>query len=772
MKHLPSYLNIGADTRYTQRSGANDLENYQALLAVWLIDLTLALGWVDKPPGGRLSKVFGSREFIEITGLRDLEHLFSGGSRGGNDDELDLSELFQDDDTPEPERNTLPASLYARYLGNDRQDTWPSKGNLRLTEPLQRKMIRAILAKGRTDWLERGISPDLPLFRNIERLQRLVMLNDVEKSILAFAAAMAEFPALCEALSPRRVLFNDSGMTRALSTVTGHEVQAIHAALRRDGALRASGLVELDHEEEPLQRKISLVRELRGIILNPVVDDTELSQQVLHRAGNATLSLNDFPHLQKDSKLILRYLKGAQDQRSVGVNILLYGPPGTGKTEYAKSLIQALGWQLFEIAHADSDGDPLVPRMRLQSLIFSQRALRDHNQAALLFDEVEDVFPGNNHGFAQFLGLRPRDNTTSVNAKAWVNRALEDNRAPTLWITNNADIDPAYLRRFDYSVEMTIPPHSVRRQIAQKLVGQQVSDPDSLDALAELNDLLPAQLERAAKVVELADLPDETERWEGVVQTLERSRALLGQKRRPIVATGTLPYCLDYLNADTDLRVLAQGLGQSGQGRVCLYGPPGTGKTAYGQWLARALNKPLVVKRVSDLMSKWVGENEQNIAKAFAEAEQESAILLLDEVDSFLQERRTSRAHWETTLVNEMLTQMENYRGIFIASTNLMENLDAASLRRFDIKVRLGYLKPNQSIELLRDYARWLQLQPPDKAAEQAVSRLHNVTPGDFAAVCRQHHLRRLRSAQDLVQALQTESALKQDGHRGSIGFL
>src|SRR5690606_3998032 len=285
-------------------------------------------------------------------------------------------------------------------------------------------------------------------------------------------------------------------------------------------------------------------------------------------------------------------------------------------------------------------------------------------------------------------------------------------------------------------------------------------------------DLLPAQIERAAKVVRLANLPSERERWAGIVQTLERSRALLGQKRRPIVAPDALPYRLDYLNADTELESVAEGLRQTGRGSLCLYGPPGTGKSAYGHWLAESLDKPLLERRVSDLMSKWVGENEQNIARAFAEAEQEGAVLLLDEVDSFLQDRRTARARWEATLVNEMLTQMESYRGIFIASTNLMDELDQASLRRFDIKIRFDWLTPEQRVTLLHDYCRWLHLETPDTTAEQSIRRLHNLAPGDFASVCRQHQLRRLRSAHELVEALQAESALKQDGQGSTIGFL
>ena len=55
-------------------------------------------------------------------------------------------------------------------------------------------------------------------------------------------------------------------------------------------------------------------------------------------------------------------------------------------------------------------------------------------------------------------------------------------------------------------------------------------------------------------------------------------------------------------------------------------------------------------------------------------------LLLIDEVDSFLQDRRGAQRIWEVTRVNEMLTQMEGFAGVFMASTNLMGGLDPAAL--------------------------------------------------------------------------------------------
>ena len=130
----------------------------------------------------------------------------------------------------------------------------------------------------------------------------------------------------------------------------------------------------------------------------------------------------------------------------------------------------------------------------------------------------------------------------------------------------------------------------------------------------------------------------------------------------------------------------------------------------------------------------WVGETEKNIAESFQQAETERAILLIDEVEGFLQDRRAARYSWEVTGVNEMLTWMESFPGVFIASTNLRDNLDQAALRRFDLKIKFDYLLPRQSQALLESYCNILYLDTPNDALAVRLGQLNNVTPGDFAA--------------------------------------
>ena len=148
---------------------------------------------------------------------------------------------------------------------------------------------------------------------------------------------------------------------------------------------------------------------------------------------------------------------------------------------------------------------------------------------------------------------------------------------------------------------------------------------------------------------------------------------------------------------------IVRGAQGRGHGSLCFYGAPGTGKTALAEHIAQALERPLLIKQASDLMSKYVGETEQHMAAMFREAEAEKAVLLLDEADSFLQDRRGAQRTYEVTEVNEMLQGMERFAGIFICTTNLLDSLDQAALRRFTFKIKFMPLTARAARNHVRD---------------------------------------------------------------------
>jgi SpoVK/Ycf46/Vps4 family AAA+-type ATPase len=179
------------------------------------------------------------------------------------------------------------------------------------------------------------------------------------------------------------------------------------------------------------------------------------------------------------------------------------------------------------------------------------------------------------------------------------------------------------------------------------------------------------------------------------------------------------------------------------------------------------------VKRVSDIVSPYLGMTERNLAQAFYEADTENAVLLLDEVDSFLQDRRQAQRSWEITAVNEMLVQMESFNGVFVASTNLMKGLDQAALRRFDLKLNFSYLKPVQAWALFQRYATVLNLPETGKSIiEESLKRMSKLTPGDFAAVARQARFCPIVDGETLLKALNNECMMKDGQSQTSIGFM
>jgi SpoVK/Ycf46/Vps4 family AAA+-type ATPase len=123
------------------------------------------------------------------------------------------------------------------------------------------------------------------------------------------------------------------------------------------------------------------------------------------------------------------------------------------------------------------------------------------------------------------------------------------------------------------------------------------------------------------------------------------------------------------------------------------------------------------------------------------------------------------------TQVNEFLTRMEEFEGIFIASTNFMEGLDSASLRRFDYKANFGFLKPAQSASLLAAHLSATRLAPALPEDLRQLQNLSNLTPGDFAAVARQHRFKPMTVAAGWIAALESECSRKPGARKQLIGF-
>lgn len=595
---------------------------------------------------------------------------------------------------------------------------------------------------------------------NIEKIAKLADLNNYEKEIIEFAVLLDEHELLQDITSYIGGNLTINQTKKALSVILDIPLKEVDKCFSPNSKLSKSSLLIIDYYGTDLNRRLEFITDRFPSKMFSTQSNIEhMIKEIVCECNSTDLSLNDFTHLQKELLVLIPYLKNAITTNQKGVNVLLHGVPGTGKTELSKVIANELKKSLYEISYCDNDDEPIEGRKRLEAYKSAQ-ALLSNKDIFLMFDEIEDVFNNDENPYSK----RQKN-------KAWINRILENNVIPTIWITNDVySIDNAVIRRFDISIEVPIPTKSKRIEIINKFSQNQLSL-DVISKLASNETIAPALISRASKVVSSLKKDENKDKaFEMIIDNTLKAQGHDGIKYSPSIS---LPktYNPNYINCDMDLEKLTLGISKSQNARICLYGVAGTGKSAYGKYIAEKLDKPLIIKKGSDLLSMWLGGTEKNIANAFKEAKEENAVLVFDEVDSFLADRNNANRSWEVTQVNEMLVQMESFDGIFIATTNLMDNLDPASLRRFDLKMEFSYLKPVQSWQLFQSECENIGLSDFPKVQKE-IESLSNLTPGDFAAVLRQNRFNPIEDSKDFYERLKSEVEVKNIDSSKKLGFM
>nr|WP_314399957.1 ATP-binding protein [uncultured Campylobacter sp.] len=641
------------------------------------------------------------------------------------------------------EKFGMPDSFFQRYDDILQKGESIAKAKVRLKKRL------AELEKSKITGIE-------TLDRNLDALCAVLNLSEVDKKIIEFAVIVNEFAVLGEVFRPLGNM-HIIAFYEVLGYIIGVPAAHVKEALRPESKLRQSNILEM-HDRQDI--RLDCVFRFFYIyfstdMLNSQGDILEVFRSTFFKAGKPSLKFDDFRHIKVDEAAIKNHILKA----GKGVNILLYGLPGTGKTEFVKMIAAELDRNLYEIASKSRyTDDNYNGEKRFLSLKTADKVLNKERDI-IMFDEIEDVFK-----------------STERMSKALFNSTLEGNGVPTFWITNDIDeIDNAYIRRFDMVIEFKIPPKFKRLEILKRYTNGQVSE-ELLKKLAKSRAITPALISGATKVISNLSCENKDETFKNLIKSSLKAQGFViakkkGKKNKKEEINLPQNYDVSLINANVNLKELAKGIKESKNARLCLYGPAGTGKSEYAKFIAKSLNSKLIIKKASDLIDCYVGNTEKNIANAFKEAKDQNAVLVFDEIDSFLQDRGDAVRKWEITQVNEMLVQMESFDGVFIATTNLMDRLDRASIRRFDMKIEFGYMEGAQAAKLLQKECESLGISV-DKAAKNSVAKIKFLTPGDFAAVVRSAKFSPILGVGEFIDRLNEEikhKIIEDNGHR--VGF-
>lgn len=477
--------------------------------------------------------------------------------------------------------------------------------------------------------------------------------------------------------------------------------------------------------------------------------------------------------------------------------VLLHGPPGTGKTLLARAVANESDAEFFSIAGPEIMGRHYGESEERLREVFQQA--QEKAPSIVFIDEIDSIAPKRSEVtgelerrvVAQLLtlmdGLEPRQNVVVIGATNRVNAIDEALRRPG---------------RFDREIVIGVPDQQGRREVlAIHTRGMPLGEDVSIDELARVTfgfvgaDLSAltreAAIEALRRYLPQIDL-NKNEIPHDVLENLQvyRNDFLSALKRiqpsamREIMIqvpnvgwgdVGGLDKAKEQLREGIELPLrhpeAFRRLGIRPAHGFLLYGPPGTGKTLLAQAVARESEANFIASKSSDLLSKWYGESEQQIARLFQRARQVApTVIFIDEIDSLAPQRGGGLGEPAVTerVVNTLLAEMdglEELRGVVvIGATNRPTLLDPALLRpgRFDELIYVPVPEVEGRLQILKIHTSKMPMAK-DVDLQKMAEATRGYTGADLEDLVRRAGLLALREnlEVDIVLMRHFEEALE-----------
>lgn len=592
--------------------------------------------------------------------------------------------------------------------------------------------------------------------------------------------------ALLRTLLERPVMAGDTISTSVYRREPGmNQSQFPEDVFRRFFQQRAFGLQEI--------RLQVISTKPRGIVRVTQDTDIELSPEYVEpeEAHRADVTYDDIGGLDdaigQVREMIELPLKQPALFQRLGIDppkgVLLHGPPGTGKTLLARAVANESDAAFFHVAGPEIMGRYYGESEQRLREIFEEA--QSSAPAIIFFDEIDSIAPKREQVsgeterrvVAQLLtlldGLEPRQNVVVVAA------------------TNRVDaVDEALRRpgRFDREIVIGVPDQDGRSQILNiHTRGMPLADDIDLDEISHKTygfvgaDM--AALTREAAIEALRrNLPDinldDEEISPEVLDNLFVGRDDFNNALRRIQPSALREIMIqvpdvgweDVGGLDEAKSQLREGVELPLQnpeafGRLgirpakgfLLYGPPGTGKTLMAKAVAREAEANFIATKSSDLLSKWYGESEKQIARLFNRARQVApTVIFFDEIDSLAPQRGGGLGEPAVTerVVNTILAELDGLEGlegvVVIGATNRPTLLDPALLRpgRFDEIVYIPVPEEEGRLKILQIHTDKMPLGD-DVDLGSLAGRTHGFTGADLENLVRRAGLNALRAQLD-----------------------